>query len=181
MAAATLAWVCSGRLRVTDPSYDRITSEKFISLAGAGDVTTLAGTVVAEAGVWKANILTDREGAVARLVAWSEKARAPGEPEEVEDAEEWETAEFCAAVDSGSCGIFDDAAYPEGDTDAGPSPSFYQRACDAGRAGFGLVRAAEGTPMGVVCQTNGDGIYLIGLRHRDRDPAAEDAGEPVGE
>lgn len=136
-------WQCSGVLRVTDPCYTK-----------ADGAVGVAGTRPALAGSWRA-CARNAAGSVSRLITWAAAARIadPDEPG-------WVEASFSAAVDSGQCGVFDDARYPSGPVGEYEDPeSFYGKACVAtdNRENFGLV-----DDIGVVSRSDfGDGSYIV--------------------
>jgi len=143
---APAAWQCGGTLRVTDPCYTK----------GEGAIG-IAGTQPALPGPWR-SCARNTGGTVAHLLTWAAASRTP-DP----DTDGWEEAPFNAAVDSGQCGVFDDARYPAGPVgEYEDEDSFYGKACVAtdNRQNFGLV-----DDIGVVSRSGfGDGLYLVYLR-----------------
>lgn len=147
-------WECTGRIRITDPCYEKDVADRN---------SRLAGVVDAAPGAWKAGIRSSRWARVATLLAWSVSATDPAE------SDDWEAVDFRAGVDSGGCGVFNEASYPEGpSTGEYDDPgSFYGAACRATDTGAGLVRLGDAPPVGVASRSgHGDGAYTVRVRRR---------------
>lgn len=130
--------VTSGKLRVTDPCYDRS--------------VWCSGYVDAENGTWNALITTaDTElmgRRVARLVVWRQVDTQLGETAPIAD----QPVDFEVGVDSGQAGFFDDAFYPDNCEEG----DFYGKCGD-----FTLSKQMGGVlPFGAVSRSGfGDGGY----------------------
>lgn len=160
-------WVCGGVARVTDPCYGRDTRPG------------IWGTVPALPGEWRAAVDTD-DGLVARLVTWAEVTGEPG------DDTNWEELPFSAAVDSGTCGVFDEARYFKNPPRCNARYAWRVGGRDAEDRG-------SWDDLGVVSSSgHGDGVYpvyarrgadgladaiLVAFIADDSDDDGEDSGE----
>lgn len=103
--------ITSGKIRVTDPCYDRDTWCTGV-LENCANGQWIASTEMCEDTGWGRR--------VSELVICHSTLSPVGD---------WIESDIVAGVDSGQCGFFDDALYPE-DTDEG---SFYDRVCEGTR------------------------------------------------
>lgn len=137
--------VTSGRLRVTDPCYERDTW-----CAGVID------NVVR--GEWGATVfLKDTSGGWGVRV-WVLEVQALGATRILLP---WERTEFEVGVDSGQAGFFDDVMFKGRDQDE----EFYDRVCDVTCSEDRLVPAGTIDGVGVVSSSGyGDGGYVCEFR-----------------
>jgi len=137
--------VTGGAIRVTDPCYDRAV------------IPTIVATVPARNGLWRGAV-EHSQGRVARLSAACVDARCTGPVERVHSD---------IAVDSGQCGFFDDARFPQGPLgEYDDDTSFYGKAC---AVTMSESQAGAVDDLGVVSSSGwGDGSYLLeGQREGD--------------
>lgn len=130
--------VTSGKLRVTDPCYDRS--------------IWCSGYVDAENGTWEAFVYMSDQGAWGNRVSALEVRRV-GENEAPD-----RLVSFEVGVDSGQAGFFDDAFYPEGDDNGeyGNTDTFYGKVCEITLSD----KRAGVLPFGAVSSSGyGDGGY----------------------
>jgi hypothetical protein len=115
-------FTCGGKLRVTDPCYDRDTWCTVVLDVEPGEYTATA----------------KRE----RFFEWGVRfwelavVRSDVSPSDLT----WEQVDGEAGVDSGQCGFYDDAEY-SGDTgEYDDESSFYRRICDESHSAKGALR-----------------------------------------
>lgn len=131
--------VNSGKLRVSDPCYDRN--------------AWLAGVLEdVKNGTWEAFIRLDITGSrVTELMAFNKDI-----PSRLIRNDKWDEQDLEIGVDSGQCGIFDDASYPDEKGDANQTSSFYGKCCQLTKVDFGGV-----FDFGVISSSGlGEGSYL---------------------
>jgi hypothetical protein len=154
---ASQSWSCGGELRVTDPAY----AKGFEARVAGAECRPIAGTCAVKAGLWRSCLVKNARGTVElRLMVWHEAEVMPDF-----DAS-WQPLPFYAAVDSGQCGIFDEARYPSDPEALRPDgQSFYDDVLRvSGGTGFGVVPAngSVADSMGVVAIIGeGDGLYEV--------------------
>jgi hypothetical protein len=149
-------WVCTGAVRVTDPAYSRMMS----SVKGPYGLS-IAGILSAKAGHWQTCVIADTcLGIDTCLISW-ERGSAGLELGDAYSPPNWEAATFHAAVDSGQCGFFDDAHYPEASDAKRQFDDEVDIITEDGK--FGLVRWGDvRMPRGVVTFSGlGDGVYDV--------------------
>jgi hypothetical protein len=147
-----LGWVdLSEKVVVSDPCYDR-------------DVWCMQTGVPVKPGRYKVFILLSNEKdwgvRVANLVLVHEDHQ--GSPQK-----DWESVGSCIGVDSGQCGVFDDAVYPQSKDHPNFEP-FYEECCNLTLSKDMAGILANG--KGVVTSSGfGDGSYeLLAKKDGDR-------------
>jgi Protein of unknown function (DUF4241) len=174
--------VTSGKLRVTDPCYD-----KDVSCTGVLDVPN---------GTWDAYVTRENQGAWGNRVTEifvSLRDKAPWNT--------WKLTDIDVGVDSGQAGFFDDAQFPDGNTwgDNPVKEAFYDKicnlTCDMARTGadkfggvvkFGAVSSSGYGDGGYNCytQTDRDGnivaakiVFISDEDEEDYDDSVDEAQE----
>lgn len=136
--AALHTFTCGGKMRVTDPCYDRDTWCTVL-------LDVLPGTYRAS---WLRQRFHDWGNRVWELAV----VHTDYAPSDLT----WEPVEGEAGVDSGQCGFYDDAKYPEDRGDYGDG-GFYDQVCDDTLKGEAARR-----PHGVFTSSGlGDGGYTV--------------------
>jgi hypothetical protein len=138
--------VRSGKMRVTDPCYDK--------------GTWCSSTVPVKPGRWIATLETSDQHSwgvrVARLIAHHES---------IKPHVSTLVPHITIGVDSGQAGFFDDAAYPDDEPgEYGELDTFYGRACAAtsSETQAGGIVNWDGYDMGVCSSSGfGDGSYAL--------------------
>lgn len=155
--------VNSGKLRVSDPSYERN--------------AWLSGVLEdVKNGTWEAFMKLDITGSkVAELIVFHKDT-----PSKFIRNDRWDEQDLEIGVDSGQCGIFDDANYPDEKGNSNQIESFFGKCCQMTKADFGGILdfgAVSSSGLGdgsYLCYTMEDHIGIIAVKVVFIEPVDED-------